>query len=398
MSYFLTEEQQAVRDTARKFAQKEVRPRAVEIDHEDRVPEDLVARCAELNFFALFVSPRYGGLGADLTTTCLVLEEIAKESPAFAGLLNVEIVLCPGSVEMLGSEAQKQKYLVPSAKGERLLAWSQTEPAGAANVMAHQTRLTPDGQGYRLNGVKIFCTQGTAKNYLVMARTSRNGTEGYGCAIVEQGMPGFVVARYEDKLGWRGTNTGTVMFNDVFIPPENVLGDLLSGNHDLGVVNQASFLGHAATSLGCLEGMFERTLEYVKGRTLYGAPMTQVQPVAYWLAEIYAKIEACRSLLYTSARRLPTEGRRGFEEIGIDGLLGSLCKAHVGETAVQGTNTLLQMWGGAGIMDRTGVNRYLRDARTKIVAEGATEMHYAILSAALLGEAAFGIPSSTARA
>ena len=393
MSQPLTEEQQAIRDTARKFAQKEIRPRALQIDHDDRVPDDLVARCKELNFFGLFVSPQYGGLGADITTTCLVLEEIAKESPAFAGLLNVEIVLCPHSIEVLGTKAQKQKYLVPSAKGERLLAWSQTEPSGAVNVMAHQTRLRPDGKGYRLNGLKIFSSQGTAKNYLVMARTSRNGQEGYGCAIVEQEMPGFVVGKYEDKLGWRGTNTGTVMFNDVYVPPENILGDLLTANHDLGVVNQTSFLGHSATSLGCLEGMFDKTLEYVKGRTLYGAPMSHLQPISYWLADIYTKIEACRSLLYTSTRVLAASAEGSGEVAGMDGLLGSLCKAYIGEIAVQGTNTLLQMWGGAGIMDRTGVNRYLRDARTKIVAEGSTEIHLAQISAALLGES--GVISPT---
>jgi alkylation response protein AidB-like acyl-CoA dehydrogenase len=177
------------------------------------------------------------------------------------------------------------------------------------------------------------------------------------------------------------------MFNAVFIPAENILGDLLTGNHDLGGVNQVSFVGHSATSLGCLEGMFEKTLEYVKGRTLYGAPMSQVQPISYWLADIYTKIEACRSLLYNAARSLPTEGIRGMDEGGVESLLGGVCKAYIGEMAVQGTNTLLQMWGGSGIMDSTGVNRYLREARTKIVAEGSTEMHLAMISGALLGEA-----------
>lgn len=389
MSHFLSEEQKEIRDTARKFAQKEVRPLAIQIDVEDRTPDELIARCKELDFFGLFISPEYGGLGANLTTTCLVLEEIAKECPSLAGLLNVEMVLCPRSIELVGTEEQKQKYLVPSAKGERLLAWSQTEPFGAGNIAAHQTRLTPDGKGYRLNGLKLFSSQGTAKNYLVMARTAINGQEGYGCAIVEQEWPGFVVGKYEDKLGWRGTNTGTVMFNDVYVPPENILGSLLTGNHDLGVANQLSFAGHAATSLGCLEGMFEKTLEYVKGRTLYGTPMSHLQPVGYWLADIYTKIEACRSLLYTATRVLPPTGVQGWDEGGLDGLFGSLCKAYIGEIAVQGTNTLLQMWGGSGIMNGTGVNRYLREARTKIVAEGATEMHLAIISSTLLGEQGF---------
>jgi len=389
MPHFLTDEQKAIRDTARKFAQKEVRPRGVEIDVEDRVPEDLVKRCKELNFFGLFISPKYGGLGADLTTTCLVLEEIAKEAPGFAGLLNVEMVLCPRSVELLGTEAQKQKYLVPSAKGERLLAWSQTEPAGAGNILAHQTRLTPDGDGYRLNGLKIFSSQGTAKNYLVMARTSRNGQEGYGCAIVEQEWPGFKVAKYEDKLGWRGTNTGTVMFTDVYVPKENILGDLLTGNHDVGIANQVSFAGHAATSLGCLEGMFEKTLEYVKQRNLYGAPAAQLQPISYWLADVFTKIEACRSLLYTATRVLPTEGKRGWDEGNISGLYGSMCKAYIGDIAAQGTDTLLKMWGGSGIMNSTGVNRYMREARTKLVAEATSEMHLAIVAGSLLGQGGF---------
>jgi alkylation response protein AidB-like acyl-CoA dehydrogenase len=377
MPYFLTEEQQMFRETARAFAREEVEPLANQIDHDEATPSHLVRRCAELGFFGLYIPAEYGGLGAGLTTTCLVLEEIAKASPAFAGLLSVQIILCPGVVNLLGTEDQKRRLLTASARGDRLMAYSQTEAAGAGNIAEHQTKLTADGDYYRLNGAKLFCTQGEAKTYLVMAKTYRDGQEGYGCVIVKQGAAGFNIAKYEDKLGWRGTNTGPISFTDVVITPDNVLGDLLTANADHALVNQASFIGHAVTSLGCAEGMFDKTLAYVKARNLYGEPMHKLSPISYWLADGYNKIEAARCLLYTSTKL--------FDSGQVDRPMGSICKAYVCQTAFECTNTLLQMWGGNGMMNNTGVNRYMRDARIKLVAEGATEMHTSIVSQAVLG-------------
>jgi butyryl-CoA dehydrogenase len=383
MSRFPNEDQIQLRDMARRFAQKEVEPRAQAIDQEDRVPPDLIDRCRELGFFGLFTPEAYGGVGTNLTSACMVLEEIAKASPSFAGLLSVEIVLCPGSVNLLGTEDQKQRFLVPSATGEKLLAWSMTEPAGAANIPFHQTRLVADGNGFRLNGLKLFTTQGTAEHFLVMARTHRDGVDGYGVAVVERTQQGVDVAPYESKLGWRGTNTGTVAYTDVFVPQENILGDLLTGNPELAPINQASFIAHSVCALGGAEGLFAKTVEYVKQRELYGAPMSRLQPISYWLAEVHAKVEACRSLLYDAAR-LHDEGRP-------DPTLGSLCKAFVCDTMFDCSSKLLQMWGGSGMMDSTGVNRYLRDARTNMIAEAASELHYDIVAGPLLErESRFG--------
>ncbi len=379
MSRFPNEDQAMLRDTARRFSEKEVAPRAQAIDRDDEVPPDLIDRCRELGFFGLYTSEAHGGIGANLTSACMVLEEIAKASPAFAGLLSVEIVLCPGSIELLGTDDQKRRFLEPSARGEKLLAWSMTEPAGAANIAAHQTRLVPDGNGYRLNGLKLFTTQGTAEHFMVMARTERDGVAGYGVAVVERSQKGVGVAPYESKLGWRGTNTGTVAYDDVFVPGENIIGDLLTGNSDLGPVNQASFIAHSVAALGGAEGLFAKTLDYVRERKLYGSDMSRLQPIGYWIGEVSAKIEACRSLLYDAAR-LHDEGRP-------DPTLGSLCKAFVCDTVFDCSSKLLQMWGGSGMMDSTGVNRYLRDARTNMIAEAASELHYDIVSAPLLGRA-----------
>jgi len=375
MSYFLTEEQAMMRTTAQKFAREELMPIANRIDLDEKTPEWVTKRCGELGFLAIYIPEAYGGLGSNLTTACIVLEELAKASPAFAGLLSVETILCPGVVMLLGSEAQKRRLLVPSASGARVMAYSQTEPAGAGNTRFHQTRLTADGNAYRLNGHKLFCTQGQAKSYLVFCRTTRDGQQGYGCVVVDGDAPGFQVQTYEDKLGWRGTNTGPIAFTDVRISADDVLGDLLTANADIAPVNQASFMGHAATSLGCVEGLFDLTVSYVKDRNLYGEPMSRLSPVTDRLAQVYAKIEACRSLLYASTRLL--------DEGGMTGPQGSVCKAYICDTAFDCTSTLLQMWGGSGMMNSTGVNRYMRDARAKMIAEGATEMHNAIIAASL---------------
>lgn len=378
MSHFVTEDQAALRNAAAVFARKEIEPLAAQIDREERAPPELTAKAAEQGFFGLLIPEDYGGTGADLTSCCLVLEELAKASPSFAGLLSVQMILCPLVLLAIGNEEQKRRLLPKSASGERLLAYSKTEASGATNNEYHQTKLIPDGNAWRLNGSKLFCTQGEAKTYLVMTRTERDGKKGYGCVIVERGAPGFQIAPYEDKLGWRGTNTGGISFTDVLITSDNVVGDLLTATQDLYMTaNQASFLGHCATSLGCALGLFEKTLAYVKERQLYGAPMYKLSPWSDRLSMSWNKIEAMRALLYTGCRMFD-EGRR-------DTFIGSAAKAWLCETAYEVCHVSLQAWGGSGMMDSTGVNRYFRDARTKLIAEGGTEMHNDIIAKRVLG-------------
>jgi alkylation response protein AidB-like acyl-CoA dehydrogenase len=376
MSYFLTEDQQMMRDVARRFAQTELMPIANQIDHDEKTPAHLTKRCAELGFLGAFTPEAYGGIGTNLTTACVIIEELAKASPAFAGLLSVEMILCPGVVNLLGNEEQKQRLLTRSVSGEKVMAYSQTEPAGAGNVAFHQTRLTEDGNAYKLDGHKLFCTQGEADIYLIMCKTSRDGVEGYGCVAVDKASAGFQVQKYEDKLGWRGTNTGPIAFTDVEVKPEDILGDILTGNSEISPINQASFMGHAASSLGCAQGLFDLTLAQVKDRTLYGEPMSRLSPVTDSMAKVYTQIEACRSLLYMSTR-LYDEGKMTAPQ-------GSICKAYICETAYEACHQLLKMWGGSGIMNSTGVNRYFRDARAKLVAEATTEMHHAIIAGSVL--------------
>jgi len=379
---WLTDDQRALWDMTASFARKAVEPIANQIDMDEHTPDSLVAKAAEFGLFGLYTPVDYGGAGADIVSVCLVMEEIAKASPAFAGMLTVQVVLCPATVAILGTEEQKRRILPKSASGERLMAYSQSEPAGAANVASHLTKAVPDGNGWRLDGSKLYCTQGSAGTYLVMCRTkTHGGAEGYGCLIVEREDAGFNVAPYEHKLGWRGTNTGPISFDNVRIEPGDVLGDILTGGFSHRAANHANLLAHVATSLGCAQGLFDKTLGYVKERRLYGRDMAELQPVSYWLAEAHAKIIACRALLYDTAR--------AFDNGKMAPGMGSVCKAYIGDTCFDVCSKLLQLWGGSGIMDSTGINRYMRDAKAKNIAEGASEMHYAIVANQLF----HGVPS-----
>ncbi|MBW8755061.1 MAG: acyl-CoA/acyl-ACP dehydrogenase [Sphingomonadales bacterium] len=387
---WLNDDQRALQAMAETFARKEVEPIANQIDRDEHTPGELIRKAAELGLFGLYTSPEYGGSGADLVSVCLVSEELAKASPAFAGMLTVQMVLCPKTVEILGTEEQKRRILPGSASGERLMAYSQTEPGGAANIAAHLTRAVPDGDGWRLDGAKLFCTQGSARTYLVMCKTrDREGGEGYGCVVVEAEDAGFRVAPYEHKLGWRGTNTGPISFDNVYLEADDILGDVLTGGFSHRAANTANLLAHCAVSVGCAQGLFDKTLDTVKQRRLYGRDMADLQPVSYWLAECHARISAARALLYDTVR--------AFEAGTMQPAMSNVCKTFICETAFDVCVKLLQLWGGSGIMDSTGVNRYMRDARAQCVAEGATEIHYAIIANQLLHSQPTLVPSNIVR-
>lgn len=384
---WLNDDQRALRDMAEVFARKEVEPVANQIDIEEKTPSELVQKTAEMGLFGLYTSEQYGGVGADLVSVCLVSEEIAKASPSYAGMLTVQMVLCPKTIEILGTEEQKQRLLPGIISGERLVAYSQSEPGGAANIAAHLTKAVPDGDGWRLDGSKLFCTQGEAKTVLVMCKTrDQGGNEGYGCVIVDAEDEGFTQLPHEDKLGWRGTNTGPLSFDSVYLDADDILGDILTAGFSHRPANSANLLAHCAVSVGCAQGLFDKTLANVQDRNLYGMEMSALQPVSYWLAESHAKIVACRALLYDTVR--------AFEKGEMAAAQSNVCKTFICETAFDVCVKLVQLWGGSGIMNSTGVNRYMRDARAQCVAEGASEMHYAIIANQLLHGQPTLVPSN----
>lgn len=381
MTYFPSDDQIIFRELAHKFAVAEIEPIATTIDNDDSIPPQLMRKIADLGFFGLMIPEEYGGLGSDLVTTAMVIEEFSKCSPALGGLLAVQFTLCPETIGVLGNEEQKRRLLPPMATGEKIYGYSNTEASGGLNLAAHQTRITPEGPGYRLNGNKLFCTQGHATSFLVMGRTRVGDREGQGCVVVERDAPGVRVEPLERKLGWMGTNTGPLSFDDVYLSPEDVLGDLLTGGTLAGAharANESNNIAHAACSLGAVEGLFGKTLEQVKMRNLYGAPMYHLQPISYWLASIYTRIEAMRAMVYAAAQ-LWDQGA------STPAFMAGATKFYVCEEAFDCINKLLQMWGGSGMMNSTGVNRYMRDARVNMIAEGANEMMTSIIAETVLG-------------
>jgi alkylation response protein AidB-like acyl-CoA dehydrogenase len=370
----LSEEQEMIRDLARRFSDNEIAPIAQEIDRTGHIPAELNRKAAELSFFGLYTPEEYGGIGQNLTNACLVLEQIGRASPGYAGMLNVQIVICPAALTVAGTGEQKRRFLTSTAVGKNTLAFSVSELAGARNRGDHQTRITADGNGYRVNGAKIFCTLGDAQYILVLGRTERDGDAGYGWAIVDRTMEGVQIAPANPMLGWNGTENCSIDFEDVWIPADNILGDLLRA--DLSEANWASNIGHSAASVGAAQGLFEKTVACVKERTLYGRPMDRLQPISYRLAEAYSTLQACRALLYQTTKQWDAGGRNRA--------IASVCKAWICDRAFDITHELLQMWGGSGIMNSTGVNRYFRDARASMVAEGPSDLHYDYVAAYLL--------------
>ncbi len=381
MSYFLTEEQELIRNIAREFAQNEVEPRAREIDRTDEFPADLHKRCGELGFFGVHLPPEVGGTQAGLTTQCVIIEEVSKACPALGGLLMVQMSW-PAGIAVGGSAEQKKRYLAGLACGKEVGALAQTEPSGAMNVGAHQTRLTPEGDHFLLNGLKIFCTHGGATVYMVGARLELDGQDGYTYVLIEKGRPGMEVPKGEKKLGWHGTETGNVLFKDVVIREADFMGGKVYRSLNLAEdtsLGAASFYGNIATaanSLGCAEGIYQKTLKYVKERNLYGIPMTMLQPISYRFGKMYATLEACRALLYDSCQLIDKGIMRPD--------LAFACKGWICDTAFEITNECMTMWGGHSIMDDTDIHRYMRDARSQMHAEMTSDMHYAFLAQMLL--------------
>ncbi len=381
MSYFLTEEQELIRNIAREFAENEVAPRVKEIDRTDEFPVDLHKRMGELGFFGVHLPTEVGGTQAGLTTQCVIIEEISKVSPMLGGLLMVQMSW-PAGIAVAGSEEQKKKYLAKLATGEEIGALAQTEPAGAMNIDAHQTRLTPEGDHFLLNGLKIFCTHGGATLYMVGARLELDGKDGYTYVLIEKDRPGLQVPKGEKKLGWRGSETGNVIMKDVVVRAEDFMGGKVYRSLNLmedSSLGAASFYGNIATaanSFGAAEGIYYKTLEYVKQRTLYGVPMTMLQPISHRIGKLYAELEACKALLYDSCRLIDQGVMRPD--------LAFSCKGWICDKSYEIANECMIMWGGHSVMDDTDVHRYLRDLRMGMHAEMTSDMHYAFVAQMIL--------------
>lgn len=378
MIFSLTEEQLAVRDAAREFAQKDLLPGVIERDREMRYPAEEVRKMAELGFMGMMVDPRYGGGGMDTISYVLAMEELSKVDSSSSVIVSVNNSLVCWGLETYGMEEQKQKYLTRLATGEWIGAFCLSEPEAGSDATSQRTTAVDMGDHYLLNGTKNWITNGgSSQVHLVIAQTNpEKGHHGINVFIVETSWPGVVIGAKEDKLGIRASDTHTIMYTDVRVPKENRIGEDGFGFKFAMKVLNGGRIGIASQALGIAGGAYELALAYSKERQAFGKPISQHQAIAFKLADMATEIEAARLLVYRSA---------WLKDQGKDYATASaMAKVFASETAMKATVEAVQIHGGYGYVKEYHVERLLRDAKITQIYEGTSEVQRLVISRSIL--------------
>ena len=374
MNFKLTEEHQAVREAAKNFAVSECKPGVIERDTHQKVGLDQLKMLGELGFMGMMVDPKYGGSGMDTLSYVLAIEEISKIDASISVAMSVNNSLVCWGLENYANEEQKQKYLIPLAKGEKIGAFCLSEPEAGSDATSQRTTAIDKGDHYLLNGTKNWITNGsTASTYLVIAQTDADkGHKGINAFIVEKGMNGFEISAKEDKLGIRGSHTHTLVFNDVIIPKENRVGENGFGFKFAMKTLAGGRIGIAAQALGIAAGAYELSLAYSNERETFGKLISQHQAIQFKLADMYVDIENARNLVYKAA---------WHKDQNMDyNLSGAVAKLHASEVAMRTTIEAVQIHGGYGYVKEYHVERLMRDAKITQIYEGTSEIQRIIIA------------------
>ncbi len=374
MYFELSEEQLMIRQAARDFAQTELKPGVIERDEHQKFPAEQVKMMGRLGFLGMMVSPQYGGSGMDTVSYVLVMEELSKIDASASVVVSVNNSLVCYGLEKYGSEEQKQKYLVPLAKGEKLGAFCLSEPEAGSDATALKTTAIDMGDHYLLNGVKNWITNGgSASTYLVMAQTNAaKRHHGINTLIVEKGMDGFTVGAKENKLGIRGSDTHSLHFTDVKVPKENRVGEEGFGFTFAMDTLEGGRIGIAAQALGIASGAYELALNYAQERKAFGKTIADLQAIQFKLADMATEIEASR-LLCLKAAWLKDNGMPY-------GQASSMAKLYASQTAMKTTVEAVQIHGGYGFVKEYHVERLMRDAKITQIYEGTSEIQRIVIS------------------
>ncbi len=378
MNFQLTEEHLSIREAARKFTQDVLKKEVIERDRDMRHPTEELKQMSEMGFMGMMVDPKYGGTGLDTISYVLAMEEISKLDSSCSVAMSVNNSLVCWGLEKYGTEEQKQKYLVPLAKGEIWGAFALSEPEAGSDATSQRTIAEDKGDYYLLNGTKNWITNGgKASTYLVIAQTHpEKGHKGINVLIVEKGMPGFEIGAKEDKLGIRASDTHSLLFNDVKVPKENRIGDDGFGFTFAMKTLEGGRIGIAAQALGIAAGAYELALEYSKTRKAFGTEISNHQAIAFKLADMATEIEAARMLVYKAA---------WLKDNGQDYAVASaMAKYYASEVAMKTTIEAVQIHGGYGYVREYHVERLMRDAKITQIYEGTTEVQKIVISRAVL--------------
>ena len=378
MNFELTEEQIAVRDAAREFAQTKLLPGVIERDENQTFPAEQIKELGGLGFLGMMVDPKYGGSGMDAVSYVLAMEEISKVDASCSVVMSVNNSLVCWGLETFGTEEQKEKYLKPLVTGEIIGAFCLSEPEAGSDATSQQTTAIDKGDHYLLNGTKNWITNGnSASVYLVIAQTDvEKGHRGINAFIVEKGMDGFVVGQKENKLGIRGSDTHSLMFTDVKVPKENRIGADGFGFTFAMKTLSGGRIGIASQALGIASGAYELALQYSKERKAFGKEISKHQAIAFKLADMATEIEAARLLCLKSAW-LKDNGKN-YDKIG------AMAKVFASETAMKTTVEAVQVHGGYGFVKEYHVERLMRDAKITQIYEGTSEIQRIVISRSIL--------------
>lgn len=378
IDFNLSEEQLAVQEAARDFAQKELLPEVIERDNAQRFPKEEIRKMGELGFMGMMVDPKYGGGGMDTVSYVLAMEEISKVDASASVCMSVNNSLVCWGLEKFGNEAQKQKYLPKLASGEIIGAFCLSEPEAGSDATSQRTTAEDKGDYYLLNGVKNWITNGsTASVYIVIAQTHPDKKHhGINALIVERGMEGFVVGKKEDKLGIRGSDTHSLSFTDVKVPKENRIGEDGFGFTFAMKTLNGGRIGIASQALGIASGALERSVEYAKQRKAFGKEIAQHQAIQFKIAEMATKVEAARLLCLKAAR---------LKDLGEDySQASAMAKLYASEVAMENAIEAVQIHGGYGFVKEYHVERMLRDAKITQIYEGTSEIQKIVISRGVL--------------
>ena len=383
MLFQLSEEQLMIQKAARDFAQTECLPGVIERDEKQKFPKEQVLKLADLGFMGMMVKPEYGGAGMDTVSYVLAMEEISKIDASTSVCMSVNNSLVCFGLQEYGTEEQKQKYLVPLAQGKKdgelyIGAFLLSEPEAGSDATSQRTTAEDKGDHFLLNGTKNWITNGgTASVYLVMAQTDPSKkARGINTFIVEKSWPGVTVAAKENKLGIRGSDTHSIMFNDVRVPKENQIGENGFGFKFAMKTLAGGRIGIASQALGIASGAYELSVKYSKERKAFGTEIMNHQAIAFKLADMATRIEAARLLCLKAAWE---------KDINVDyGISSSMAKVYASETAMWTTVEAVQIHGGYGFVKEYHVERLMRDAKITQIYEGTSEVQRIVISRAIL--------------
>lgn len=378
MNFLFNEDQILLRDSVREFASKEISPKIKEMDEKKEIPSELIKKIGEMGYLGIIFPPEYGGAGLNYIDYCIILEEISKVDPSIGLTIAAHNSLCSNHIYLFGNEEQKNKYLTRLARGETLGAWALTEPTAGSDAGSIKTTARKEGKKWILNGTKVFCTNGSTSDIIVvMAVTDKSkGKRGISAFIVERGTKGFSVGKREDKLGVRASDTSELIFEDAEIPEENLLGEEGKGYHDALTVLDGGRVSIAAFSLGIASGALEASIKYSKERVQFGQPISNFQAIQWMLAEMATEVDAAR-LLTLRAAQLKDKKLDAIKE-------SSMAKYYASEVAVKCANFAVQIFGGYGFTKDFPVEKFYRDSKIATIGEGTSEIQKLIIAKEVL--------------